>query len=99
MIATLSPNNDYHLAQPCHHTIRIVNNLYAAGHHITLFTARGSATGVDWRAVTESQLARWGVKYHVLRFGKPAADFYIDDRMLALEELTRLGNSCQEVVA
>ncbi|MFW6114372.1 MAG: cytidylyltransferase domain-containing protein [bacterium] len=99
VIATLTPNNDYHLCQPRRHVISIINKLYEAGHHITLFTARGSQTGLDWQEVTESQLVGWGVKYHVLRFGKPAADYYVDDRMLSIDDLHRLEHYCQEVVA
>lgn len=97
VIATLSPGNDYHLARPCQRIIQIVNALHNAGHHITLFTARGSATGIDWKGVTESQLRDWVVKYHVLRFGKPPADFYIDDRMLSLNDLNRLGEAARRL--
>jgi hypothetical protein len=32
------------------------------------------------------------VKYHELKFGKPAADYYIDDRMLSVEELLNMLN-------
>ena len=48
---------------------------------------RLALTGIDWREVTEKQMAQWGVKYHELRFGKPAGDFYIDDRFVAIESL------------
>lgn len=37
-------------------------------------------TGVDYKALTEGQLRKWGLKYHRLEFGKPAADKYIDDK-------------------
>lgn len=87
VIANLSPQNDYRLATPNLPMIARVNQLYEAGHRIVLQTARGSTTGIDWRPVTEAQLAAWGLKYHALHFGKPAADYYIDDRMLALEDL------------
>jgi hypothetical protein len=60
------------------------------GHYIILFTARGTKTGLDWRETTENQLKRWGVKHHELKFGKPAADYYIDDRMLSVENLKKL---------
>ena len=32
------------------------------------------------RGTTEQQLFEWGVKYHELFMGKPAADYYIDDK-------------------
>ena len=47
---------------------------------IVLFTARGAATGIDWRDLTEKQVKAWGLKHHELRFGKPHADIFIDDR-------------------
>ena len=52
VIATLTANNDYSKAGPRPEMIERINRLYAAGHQIILFTARGSATGMDWRAVT-----------------------------------------------
>ena len=39
-----------------------------------------SATGIDWEDTTKKQLDEWQVKYHELRFGKPHADVFIDDR-------------------
>ncbi len=92
VVACLSPNNDYNLSE-CHpHTIEAINTLYDRGHTIILFTARGYKTGIDWKTCTEDQLKRWGVRYHELKFGKPAADYYIDDRMLSVEELLRMIN-------
>jgi CMP-N-acetylneuraminic acid synthetase len=99
VIATLSPENDYSRAQPQHDVIALINELYEAGHQITLFTARGYVTGIDWRDVTQSQLARWGVRYHELKFGKPDADYYVDDRMLPLDELAKLVHRVTEVMA
>jgi len=64
-----------------------INAIYKCGHEIILFTARGSQTGIDWSDITKSQLQSWGVKYHKLLFGKPAADYYIDDKNLDLEFL------------
>jgi dTDP-glucose 4,6-dehydratase len=60
-----------------------VNALYEAGSNILIYTARGTVTGIDWRPLTEKQLAEWGVKYHELRLGKPFADIYIDDRAMS----------------
>ncbi len=77
---------EYESAEPFLHMIAQVNALHAAGDRILLFTARGTTTGTDWRSVTEGQLARWSVKYHELIFGKPQADFYIDDRGMSLQE-------------
>ncbi|MDR2870424.1 MAG: acylneuraminate cytidylyltransferase family protein [Deferribacteraceae bacterium] len=67
--------------------IAICNKLYDVGNRIVLHTARGSGTGEDWRTVTEKQLTSWGVKYHSLHFGKPAADFYVDDKAMTIDML------------
>ncbi len=92
VLATIVPGNDYTLSQPMPENIARVNALFDAGHHIVLFTARGSKTGIDWRSTTEAQMAEWGVRYHELRLGKPAADHYIDDRMTTLARvLAELG--------
>ena len=84
VVAEAMPELDYARAGPIRDNIVRINALFEAGCHITLFTARGSGTGKDWQAVTEEQLARWGVCYHELRFGKPPADCYIDDRLVTL---------------
>ncbi len=83
-------STDYHLAVPNYPMIQVINQLYAKGHEIILFTARGYVTGIDWRSITEQQLAEWGVSYHELHFGKPNADYYVDDRMLDMELLLKL---------
>ena len=87
VVASLTPGNDYTLAEPLGETISAVNALYEKGHRIVMFTARGSATGIDWRKTTEDQFARWGLRYHELHFGKPAADYYIDDRLMPVTAL------------
>lgn len=81
---------DYETAKPNWSVIRVINRLYEQGHEIILFTARGYVTGKDWRAVTEAQLTEWGVSYGELHFGKPNADYYVDDRMLDLGLLLEL---------
>lgn len=73
-------NGDYALAEPFHERIAVVNALYADGHVIKLFTARGSTTGIDWRQTTETQMQAWNIRYHELILGKPEADVFIDDK-------------------
>tara|TARA_B100002019_G_C21176201_1_gene551242 strand:- start:439 stop:729 length:291 start_codon:yes stop_codon:yes gene_type:complete len=73
-------NEDYNFAVPYEDRIEIINQLYEEGNKIIFFTARGSATGIDWEDTTKKQLDEWQVKYHELRFGKPHADVFIDDR-------------------
>ncbi|MFV0280219.1 MAG: NAD-dependent epimerase/dehydratase family protein [Rhodoblastus sp.] len=93
VVASLSPGNDYNLAEPLHAQIEAINRLFAQGHRIVMFTARGSATGMDWRETTQAQFARWGLDYHELHFGKPAADYYIDDRLLPIGALHALSQN------
>jgi CMP-N-acetylneuraminic acid synthetase len=87
VIAKLQPNNDYEKAQPNGEMIKAINKLYQHGNEIVLFTARGYVTGLDWEEVTRTQLSAWGLKYHKLLFGKPNADYYIDDKMINMNRL------------
>lgn len=80
---------NYADAMPLLNRIEKINKLYDEGHTIVYFTARGTETGIDWREITERQFKMWGVKYHDLIFGKPAADYYLDDRMLNLDTIDR----------
>jgi CMP-N,N'-diacetyllegionaminic acid synthase len=90
VIARLASENDYRRAQPQEEIIAIVRQLHRRGNRIILHTARGFVTGIDWRETTRQQLAAWDVPYHELHFGKPAGDYYVDDRMIALSEIRRL---------
>lgn len=87
VIAKFDPNLDYASADPNEPMIKAINKLYDMGNEIIIFTARGYVTGKDWRTVTEDQFARWGLKYHELHFGKPNADYYVDDKMLDMNVL------------
>jgi len=71
---------DYQNARPFPEMVAEVNRLHQGGHHVIIFTARGSGTGIDWRAATERQLAEWGVEHDFLFLGKPPADVYVDDK-------------------
>jgi len=79
-------DGDYASAKPFKSRIDHVNALYAAGKVISFFTARGSTTGIDWRALTEEQLAEWSVSYHTLIMGKPYADLFIDDKAIRADD-------------
>ena len=76
----------YEDAEPFADVISRINELHAAGHGILLYTARGSTTGIDWRAVTEAQMRQWGVRYDALFLGKPTADLYIDDKAINADD-------------
>jgi hypothetical protein len=82
VIAKLQNENNYALSEPNLPIINLVNQLYDSGNYIVLHTARGYVTGKDWSLITKQQLDAWGLKYHELYFGKPNADYYIDDKMM-----------------
>jgi len=73
---------DYKESTPIKKNIEIINNLFDNGHEITMWTARGTGSGLDWAEVTTEQLNRFGVKYHTLKFGKPVFDLFIDDKVI-----------------
>lgn len=89
-LASNNPPRKYNLHEPKVDVIKQINRLYEMGNIITIFTARGSSSGVDWRDVTEKQLSQWGVKYHHLIMGKPAGTRFIDDCNMSIEEFMRL---------
>lgn len=90
VIANITPDNQYDRATPCQETVQAIQTLYRLGCFIILFTARGTMTGINWQDVTRQQMKEWDVPYHELLFGKPAADYYIDDKLIALEEVYQL---------
>jgi CMP-N,N'-diacetyllegionaminic acid synthase len=96
VLATLVPDNNYLESQPYSPAIAVANRLHDAGNRIVVYTARGSQTGRDWTETTREQLLRWGVRHDELRFGKPAADYYVDDRMISLASLLAWVESCGE---
>ena len=58
----------------------MVNKLFDGENHIKIYTARGMTTKIDYCSMVEWQLGDWGIKYHELIMGKPAADVYVDDK-------------------
>jgi hypothetical protein len=65
-----------------------INKLYDKGHYIKYWTARGSATGLEWYDITKEQLEKWGCKYHKLSVGeKPPYDLLICDKTKRIEEI------------
>lgn len=81
---------DYSHSKPFYNRIRYINYLFQKGNEIIYFTARGMATSYGdpvkaadkWEQFTIKQLNSWGARYHKLIFGKPSADFYIDDKSI-----------------
>ncbi len=90
ILAVKEETVDYSHAKPIKTNIELINKLYEKGNKIILFTARGYVTGIDWREITENQMKNWGLKYTELKFGKPDADIYIDDKFLSVDMLNNL---------
>jgi CMP-N,N'-diacetyllegionaminic acid synthase len=78
-------NRDYTQSTPIAKNIEKINKLYDQGNTIMYWTARGTATGIDWSEVTKKQFDDWGVKRHGINFGKPVYDLFICDK--AMESL------------
>mgnify|MGYP001166443584 FL=1 len=79
---------NYLLSEPMRDRISFINSLYDDGHKIIYMTARGMGRHdnnaqkaiQDFYVLTAKQLGEWGCKYHQLFLGKPAADYYVDDK-------------------
>lgn len=80
-------SDKYVKSVPLQEKIATINALYDQGNRITYWTARGNLTGTDQTALTKSQLATWGCKYHELRMGKPSYDLLIDDKSLHPDQM------------
>jgi hypothetical protein len=65
---------------PIFERIQYVNELKKKGNHITIWTARGSNSGIDYSELTKKQLETWKIDYDELKIGKPDYDIYIDDK-------------------
>lgn len=75
---------DYSNSQPLKLRIKKINELYNQGNIITIYTARGSVSKINYRDLTINQLRDWGVLYHELNIGeKPDFDLLIDDKAIS----------------
>jgi hypothetical protein len=78
----------YTKASPIQKRIDKINDLYDHGNYIVYLTARGMGRFKNSRMLahqefydfTYNQLKEWGCKFHELHMGKPAGDYYIDDK-------------------
>ncbi|XWX02356.1 hypothetical protein V2A60_010393 [Cordyceps javanica] len=78
---------DYSTCPPIERNIKLLQQLFDAGHHIIIQTARRMKTHhgnvgsvmADVAVTTFAQLARYDIPFHDIHFGKPYADVYVDD--------------------
>ena len=93
-ICSKSTNGEYSDSVPYSERIEKINSLYDEGNTIIYFTARGmgryhnnSQMAINrFYQHTEFQLKSWGAKFSQLILGKPAADFYVDDKGISDED-------------
>tara|TARA_Y100000389_G_scaffold45058_1_gene39843 strand:+ start:856 stop:1227 length:372 start_codon:yes stop_codon:yes gene_type:complete len=82
--------SNYAQSKPIKSNIKKINQFYENGHKIIIFTARYMGRSKDDEKVafkkgyniTSKQLKKWGVKFHVLKMGKPSFDLIIDDKAI-----------------
>lgn len=79
-------SNDYENSKPNRERINYVRELKNSGHHVTIWTARGSSSGLDHSELTKTQLAEWNVPYDELVMGKPSYDCCIDDKSFNVDD-------------
>ena len=80
-------DGDYTTCEPIERNINFLKHLKSLGHYIIVYTARrmrthqGNVNAVvrDIGKITLEQLEQFGIPYDEIQFGKPWADFYIDD--------------------
>ena len=89
--------DDYENASPNKDVVEIIRLIKSRGDTVVIWTARGMRTyktALDaerrWRATIEKNLKDWDVPYDSLHFGKPAADFYVDDKGVNVNDLSKL---------
>lgn len=81
-------SRDYENFKADKQMVRIINDLYDKGHHITLFTARGMTSVGPGKIASEivpaliKNLESIGLKYHELLTHKPVYDWIIDDKAI-----------------
>jgi mannose-6-phosphate isomerase-like protein (cupin superfamily) len=76
----ITKNGEYKNSKPILERINYVNNLKKEGNKITIWTARGATTGIDYEELTRTQLKEWNIHHDELLMGKPNYDIYIDDK-------------------
>ena len=79
-------NGDYSTSTPILERIAYFNVLKEQGHNITIWTARGTRSGVDYAEFTKAQLNSWNVMYDELLMQKPDYDIYYDDKSFNIDD-------------
>jgi len=80
-------NGNYKESIPIQERINYLNELKNNGNFITIWTARGSKSGINYTELTKTQLNNWGIIYDELLFGKPDYDIYYDDKSYNIDTI------------
>ena len=83
-------NGNYNESIPIIERIKYVNKLKEDGNHITIWTARGGNTNIDYSDLTKKQLNEWNIQYDELLMNKPNYDIYIDDKSFNVDTYWRI---------
>jgi mannose-6-phosphate isomerase-like protein (cupin superfamily) len=93
----INENSNYENSIPIQERINYVNDLKNEGNEITIWTARGSTSGINYEELTLKQLKEWNVNYDRLLMNKPNYDIYIDDKSFNVNSFwpvpTRINNN------
>jgi len=81
---------NYKKSIPIKKNIQKINELYAKGYYIKIFTARYMGRSKENISLakkrgfhfTRKQLNSWLLDYHELLFGKPTFDLFVDDKSI-----------------
>lgn len=89
-------NRDFKNSKPYKEVVDKINKLHKKGWKIVICTARGAKScktlkqrEKKYREITENWLKKNKVKYDELMFGKPNADYYVDDKNMSIEEFLK----------
>ena len=82
--------SNYKKSKPIKKNIDFINFLYEQGNIIKIYTARYMGRNLDnvnkakkeGMKLTENQLKKWSIKYHLLIMGKPSFDILVDDKSI-----------------
>ena len=86
----VTKGKQYSQSKPIKKAIILINKLYSEGHQIKIFTARymgrnnenvNKARKQGYK-MTFNHLKKWNVSYHMLLYGKPSYDLFIDDKSI-----------------
>jgi quercetin dioxygenase-like cupin family protein len=86
-------NGDYFNSTPIQERInKVIELKNQIDNHITIWTARGSRSGIDYKDLTLKQLSEWNIPYDKLLMGKPDFDLFIDDKCECCNTFWRVPN-------